>query len=85
MEKMMERVGGYTGFKRLLAMVLCLSMVLSLCPIPGQVHAEGICDHHQAHTPECGYVEAVAYQPCAHQHDASCAVSYTHLTLPTKA
>ena len=72
MEKMMERVGGYTGFKRLLAMVLCLSMVFSLCPIPGQVHAEGICDHHQAHTPDCGYVAAVEGQPCGHTHTEAC-------------
>ena len=58
------------GFgKRLLAMVLCLSMVLSMAPVPS--FAEG-CNHHPEHTAECGYVAEVAYQPCGHEHDAAC-------------
>ena len=57
-------------FKRCLAMVLCLCMVLSMAPVPS--FAAASCEHHPVHTAECGYVEAVAGQPCQHQHDASC-------------
>ena len=61
--------------RRLLAMVLCLSMVLSMAPVPS--FAEG-CTHHPEHTAECGYVAAVQGQPCGHTHTDAC---YTFQTV----
>ena len=61
--------------RRLLAMVLCLSMVLSMAPVPS--FAEG-CTHHPEHTADCGYVAAVQGQPCGHTHTDAC---YTFQTV----
>ncbi len=62
--------------KRILSVILTLTILLSLCPPYAPVSAEpeydGFCVHHPAHTAECGYGEAVKGQPCAHVHDGSC-------------
>lgn len=62
--------------KRILSVILTLTILLSLCPPYAPVSAEpeydGFCVHHPAHTAECGYGEAVKRQPCTHVHDESC-------------
>lgn len=62
--------------KRVLSVILTLTILLSLCPPYAPVSAEpeydGFCVHHPAHTAECGYGEAVKGQPCTHVHDESC-------------
>ena len=62
--------------KRILSVMLTLTILLSLCPPYAPVSAEpeydGFCVHHPAHTAECGYGEAVKGQPCTHVHDESC-------------
>lgn len=62
--------------KRILSVMLTLTILLSLCPPYAPVSAEpayaGFCVHHTEHTGECGYREAVKGQPCTHVHDESC-------------
>lgn len=62
--------------KRILSVMLTLTILLSLCPPYAPVSAEpeydGFCVHHPAHTAECGYGEAVKGQPCTHVHNESC-------------
>ena len=62
--------------KRILSVILTLTILLSLCPPYAPVSAEpeydGFCVHHTEHTGECGYREAVKGQPCTHVHDESC-------------
>ena len=53
-----------------LALLLCLSMVLSYVPLPG--FAEGVDPHHPVHTPECGYSQAEPGSPCTHVHTQEC-------------
>ena len=54
--------------KRWLSVVLCLCILspsaasyVSAAEEP--VYTEGFCEHHQEHTEECGYVEAVEGHP----------------------
>lgn len=72
--------------KRMLAMALCAAMLFSGLGTTGITAfatgaeateidvnaAEGLCEHHPEHTPDCGYVEAVEGQPCNHVHDDQC-------------
>ncbi len=58
-------------------MFLCLAMVLSTVgadsPAGGtDPAAEGLCEHHPAHTPECGYEAPSEGSPYTHVHDESC-------------
>lgn len=56
-------------------LALLLSMVLLLGTLPTAAFAaesDGLCPHHPQHDDTCGYVEAVADQPCLHQHDGTC-------------
>ena len=32
----------------------------------------GLCEHHTAHTAECGYLPAAPGSPCTHVHDDDC-------------
>ena len=68
--------------KKVLAMLMVLTMVVSMLPMPGSIlsaDAEtGLCPHHQMHDGSCGYVEAVEGSPCTHVHDAAC--GYTEAT-----
>ena len=53
--------------RRLLSLALSGAMVLSLLPVFAFAEErDGLCQHHPAHTPECGYVAAVEGQDCAH-------------------
>ena len=56
--------------RRVLSLALCAAMVLTLLPLP--TPAEGICNHHQEHTADCGYKAAVEGQDCAHSHNSLC-------------
>lgn len=60
-----------------------LSLILCAALLAGQlgtaVYAkgissdiEGLCEHHQKHTAECGYREAEAGHPCEHVHTNDC-------------
>ena len=57
-------------FQKGLALLLCLSMVLSYVPLPA--FAEGVDPHHPVHTPECGYSQAEPGSPCTHVHTQEC-------------
>lgn len=55
------------GARRLLSLAVCAAMVLSLLPMPSfAAEGDGLCAHHTEHTAECGYMAAVAGQPCTH-------------------
>lgn len=70
--------------KRLLAALVSLCMVLTLLPAMAfaedgdlqnggtAIGASSLCEHHPAHTADCGYTEGTAESPCGHQHDESC-------------
>ena len=71
--------------KRLTSLLLAAAMVLTMTASPvfatgGDSQdsgaaigtSDGICEHHTYHTDECGYVAAVAEQPCQHTHDETC-------------
>ena len=67
--------------RRLLSLVLSVVMVLSLLPMPSfAAEGDGLCEHHPAHTPECGYVAAVAGQPCTHVCGDDCLTLTTACT-----
>ena len=59
--------------RRLLAFLLCLCMA---APMAGSLALaapeDGLCEHHPAHTDECGYSEASEGTPCVHEHDENC-------------
>ena len=60
--------------KKALTMVLCLCMLVQNAPVMAfAATADSLCEHHTAHSQEvCGYVAAVAGQPCTHVHDEAC-------------
>lgn len=61
--------------KRILSLLLCTSMVTGSLPAPTLAtgtESDGLCDHHLAHTAECGYAAAVTGSDCTHQHEAGC-------------
>ena len=65
---------------RLLSLGLCLCMLLGTIPMSGMTYAAGApCPNHPAHTPECGYTQAVEGAPCQHmeagEHDENCGYS----------
>lgn len=72
--------------KRLLTFLLAVTMTITMSYNP--VYAEeslqpqtGLCEHHTAHTADCGYTEGTAGSACSHEHTADCyttAQSCTH-------
>lgn len=63
--------------RRVLAGTLSLCMVFTLMPIDILAAAPtqsmgALCEHHPAHTPECGYTEGTAGTPCTHEHTDDC-------------
>ena len=59
--------------KRLISMLLCVCMVLAYFPTAVFAAEEaGLCEHHGAHTTDCGYAAAVDGVACGHVHDTSC-------------
>lgn len=64
---------------RWLAALLCICIILPYlngftlsAPAQPEEGQEGLCEHHPAHTKECGFEEARQEQPCGHQHDETC-------------
>ena len=61
-------------WKRTLSILLSFAMVFSMTgmntvyALEGgpPVDASGLCEHHTAHTDECGYTEGTPEVPCAH-------------------
>lgn len=71
------------NFKKATSWLLTLAMIVTMLPA-GTLTAfaaedTGLCEHHPAHTAECGYVAAAAEVPCGHEHTAEC---YTLGVLP---
>ena len=61
--------------RRWLALLLCMLMILSSnfsFAVAAGAEDTGLCEHHPAHTADCGYIEATAIQPCQHVHDENC-------------
>lgn len=59
--------------KKILGLLLALTVVLQYAPLSVfAVTADNLCDHHPVHTAECHYSEAVASQPCTHEHSEEC-------------
>ena len=61
--------------KRALSIFLACVFVLGLFPtaaLAAEEDSGGLCPHHQEHTEDCGYVDAVEGQPCGHVHDGDC-------------
>ena len=66
--------------KRLLSLILCGAMIVSLCPqiILADEPAEaagyetGLCEHHSQHTEECGYTDGTEGEDCIHEHTEDC-------------
>ena len=64
--------------KRLLTFLLAVTMMITVSYNP--VYAEedtlqpqtGLCEHHTAHTADCGYTEGTTGSPCSHEHTADC-------------
>ena len=70
----MMREGKKRG-RRWLALLLCMLMILSSnfsFAVAAGAEDTGLCEHHTAHTADCGYAAAVEGQPCQHEHDESC-------------
>ena len=63
---------------RWLAALLCICIILpylngfTLSASARPPEQEGLCEHHPAHTKECGFAAETPEQPCNHQHDESC-------------
>ena len=61
---------------RWLAALLCICIILPYLngfTLSAQLEeGEGLCDHHPAHTEQCGYREGQQGSPCNHQHDETC-------------
>lgn len=65
--------------KRILSFLLVLTMVLQYVPSPAfAAESDNLCDHHQVHTAECHYAEAVAGQPCGHVCSEDCTEVCVH-------
>jgi len=57
--------------KKVLSLLLALSMVLSYVPMPAMAAEEGTCTHH-THDDQCGYVAKVESADCTHQCSDAC-------------
>ena len=77
--------------KRLLSLLLCGVLLISLCSPSefaqaqttqdsGQitVNEGGLCEHHTEHTPDCGYTEGYPGTRCTHQHMDECYIEVTN-------
>lgn len=74
------------NWKRYMAVVLGITLTVAQLSIPATaaegtevktgtetgLTAEGLCEHHTAHTDACGYKEAVKGQDCNHEHTDAC-------------
>ena len=59
--------------KKGLSILLCVLMLVQYVPTHAFGAAEeGLCEHHTAHTADCGYAAAAAGQDCTHAHSEDC-------------
>ena len=66
--------------QKILSMALSVAMLFSMTGMNtvfaaegGQtIGASGLCEHHPAHTADCGYTEGTPEVPCAHEHTDEC-------------
>ncbi len=62
--------------KQILAWFLCGTMLSlqTMVPVLAAPASKqgGLCEHHTAHTAECGYLPAAPGSPCTHVHDDDC-------------
>ncbi len=61
--------------KRLLTFLLAVTMTITMSynPVYAQEALQtGLCEHHTAHTADCGYTEGTAGSACSHEHTADC-------------
>ncbi len=65
--------------KRATAVLLSVAMLFTMSGTPvyavsggKDAGATGLCEHHPAHTEDCGYVEAQPGTPCSHEHTEEC-------------
>ena len=69
--------------RRPLAFLLSAVMIVTMSGTPVHAVADrgqpetGLCEHHAAHTDDCGYTEETPGTPCGHEHTADC---YTEVT-----
>ena len=71
--------------KRALPVLLSIAVIMSTGGIPAQAvsgmeHAgQGniLCEHHTAHTDDCGYMEETPGTPCGHEHTEDCYIEVT--------
>lgn len=72
----MRAVRKKPDYKRWLSVLLCLCIILPCLngfTLAAQADGrQGLCEHHPAHTADCGYVEAVEGRPCVHVHSEVC-------------
>ena len=69
--------------RKALSILLCLCMLLQNCPVVAfAAHNDNLCEHHTAHTAECGYREGSPGSACTHEHSEGCykivACKHTH-------
>lgn len=61
------------AWKRLVATLLALVLTLGCLPTLALAEEDtNLCPHHPAHTPDCGYVEAVEGHACTHVCTETC-------------
>ena len=71
--KMKAKVG-----RRITAFMMAAVMTFTTVPVNAlavettDAGTGGLCEHHPAHTAECGYTEGTSGSPCAHEHDEDC-------------
>ena len=69
--------------RRPLALLLSAVMIVTMSGTPVHAVADrgqpetGLCEHHAAHTDDCGYTEETPGTPCGHEHTEDC---YTEVT-----
>ena len=69
--------------RRPLAFLLSAVMIVTMSGTPVHAVADrgqpetGLCEHHAAHTDDCGYKEETPGTPCGHEHTEDC---YTEVT-----
>ena len=61
--------------QRIISLILCVALCASMLPTAAfaaeQPNRDGLCEHHPAHTAECGYAPEAAGTDCTHVHDAA--------------
>jgi len=68
--------------KRFLSLLLCAVMLCVFIPqeiaAASALAGDGMCEHHEEHTGDCGYSEGVEGSPCTHEHTEDCYILETN-------